>query len=193
MISALYKLAIFPALYIAIVQGKPNIRNIIFPSGDASLRKDREDENFGDSQHITVTKEEAKNARIAVMKFDTSDVDESTLDSAMLRLFIADVNAHDNQGIVKIRRIEEDFDEHDVSWSTFSAHSHDSDTEWIEFDVHNEHKGKTGQVDVTSLMRHGEDLKLAIHMKENGLIKFGSKDHDNVGSHPKLMIMEREL
>jgi hypothetical protein len=166
--------------------------NVIKASQDASLRRDRWDENFGHSKQLTVTPEDARSARVAVMKFDTSHVNAEDVDGALLllRLFITDSSATpDSSNTVSIARINDDFNEHHVSWDSFH---YDVSDEWIEFDVHHDHQGKTGQVDISSLFVPGEDLKIAIHMKETGHVKFASKEHNDTNNHPKLIFMESE-
>lgn len=183
--SFIYKLAIL-SLSLAPVESN-TVTNVIKASHDASLRRDRYDENFGDSQQITITPEGATSARVAVMKFDTAHVEEEA-GAALLRLFISDSGAAPGtSNTVSIVRIHDDFHEHDVSWDSFNYKTTD---EWIEFDVHHDHKGKTGQVDVSSLMVPGEDLKLAIHMKHDGHVKFASKDHVDSNIHPKLLLVD---
>jgi len=163
--------------------------SVFYSTGDASLRKDRQDENFGASQHITITRDDAKNSRIAVMKFDTAHMDAEEPIGALLRLYIVDADANYEERTVTIRRVHADFDEDEVSWSTFNGDSEADNKDSIEFSVHQDHVGKAGQVDVSSLMRPGEDLKLAIHVKDSGHVKFASRDHNILDFHPKLLIL----
>lgn len=186
----LYRLAIL-ALFIAPTASN-KVQSIIKPSHDASLRRDRWDENFGHTKQLTITPEDAKSARVAVMKFDTSHVNQEDIEGALLllRLFITDASATpDTPHTVAITRIQDDFNEYSVSWDSFDYESSDH---WVEFDIHHEHRGKTGQVDISSLFVPGEDLKLAIHMKDTGHVKFASKEHDEAKHHPKLIFMAGE-
>ncbi len=169
-----------------------SIKNVIMVSQDASLRRDRWQENFGNTKHLTIIPEDARAARVAVMKFDTSHLKEEDIDETalLLRLFIAEASKRDDgPNVVSITRIKEDFNENHVSWGSFDYKGGD---EWVEFEIHHEHSGKTGQVDISSLFVPGEDLKLAIQMKHQGHVKFASKEYEETIHHPKLVFMGRE-
>ena len=186
MISFLCKLAI---LALSLAPAHSKVASVLYSTGDASLRKDRQDENFGASRNMTVTRDDAKNSRIAVMKFKTAHMDAEEPIGALLRLYIVDADANYEERTVTIRRVHADFDEDEVSWSTFNGDSEADNKDSIEFSVHQDHVGKAGQVDVSSLMRPGEDLKLAIHVKDSGHVKFASRDHNILDFHPKLLIL----
>eukprot|EP00979_Chaetoceros_neogracilis_P005542 scaffold1010_cov232-Chaetoceros_neogracile.AAC.3 len=130
------------------------IKGVLGASADTSLRKDRQYQNYGTAQHITVTKDSAKNARVALVKFDTANVSEDDAVKALLRLYIADVDGLAEQRTVLIKRVNNNFDENDVSWNNYDVSKEGQ--EWIEFHIHNDHVGKIGQVDVTSLMVPGD-------------------------------------
>jgi hypothetical protein len=183
----LYNLSFF-ALLAQLGQAN-QIKGVLGASADTSLRKDRQYQNYGTAQHITVTKDSAKNARVALVKFDTANVSEDDAAKALLRLYIADVDGLAEQRTVLIKRVNNNFDENDVSWNNYDVSKEGQ--EWIEFHIHNDHVGKIGQVDVTSLMVPGKNLSLAIHTSDRGHVKFASKEHSDSASHPKLLLVQQ--
>jgi len=187
--SCIYKFSIFAVLA---QLGKANqVNSILAASADASLRKDRGYQNYGTARHITVTKDSAKNARVALVKFDTADVSSDDQTKVLLRLFIADVDGLREQRTVLIKRVNNNFDENNVSWNNYDITEEGED--YIEFHIRNDHVGKLGQVDVTSLLVPGQNLNLAIHTSDKGHVKFASKENSNLDSHPKLILLQAEL
>ena len=183
--TSIYKLSLFALL--AQIGYANQVKKLLSATADASLRKDRQFQNYGKARHITVTKDSAKNARVALLTFDTADVaTEST--KALLRIYVADVDGVSEDRKVLIRRVNSNFDEDRVTWSNYDAHE-ESD-KWIEFHILNEHVGKIGQLDVSSLIVPGENLNLAIHTDDEGHVKIASKEHENPAAHPQLLILE---
>jgi len=184
--SFLCKLSLFALL--AQIGHANQVKSVLSASADTCLRKDRQYQNYGKARHFTVTKDDAKNARVALLKFDieSAPIDDTT--RAMLRLFIADVDGVSEERIVLIRRVNANFEEDNVSWNTYDLKSEGE--EWIEFHISNDHRGQIGQVDVTSLMVPGSNsLNLAIHLSEKGHVKFASREHDNPQTHPKMLML----
>jgi len=186
--SSIYKLSLFALL--AQIGHANQVKKMLTATADASLRKDRQYQNYGKARHITVTKDSAKSARVALVKFDTADVvsDEST--KALLRIYIADVDGVSEERTVVIRRVNNIFDEDHVTWSNYDVHRESEFS--IEFHILNEHVGKIGQVDVSNLLVPGENLNLAIHTSDGGHVKFASKEHEDPAAHPKLLILEEQ-
>jgi hypothetical protein len=183
--------SIFALLSIFFIPAQSNqLGNIIIASGDATVRRDKEDQNFGSAHHLTITNDWSKRSRIAVMKFDVSQIDQENLGRALLRLSIADVDNERQERDVVIKRIRSDFDETDISWNSFETNTDDED--WIQFRVHNDHVGKVGQVDVSSLVLPGEDLYVALHTVGGGHVKFASKDHHDENIHPRLIFLQED-
>jgi len=176
-------------IYLIQVQGN-QLGSVIVASGDVTLRKDKENQNFGLAHHLTITNDLSKRSRITLIKFDVSHMNEEDLGKALLRLSIADVDQEREERDVIIKRIRSDFDESDISWNSFNAN--DDPEEWIQFRVHNDHVGKIGQVDVTSLLIPGEDLHIALHTVDGGHVKFASKDHHDGNVYPRLILMKDE-
>jgi hypothetical protein len=183
--------SIFSLLCIFFIPVQSNqVGSVIIASGDATVRKDKQDQNFGSAHHLTITNDLSKRSRIAVMKFDVSQLNIEDLGRALLRLSISDVDSERQERDVVIKRIRSDFDESDISWNSFET---DNDAEeWIQFRVHNDHVGKVGQVDVTSLVLPGEDLYVALHTVDGGHVKFASKDHHDANIHPRLILLSDE-
>mmetsp|Transcript_337 Transcript_337/g.567 ORF Transcript_337/g.567 Transcript_337/m.567 type:complete len:187 (+) Transcript_337:120-680(+) len=167
------------------------VGSVIIASGDTIIRKDREDQNFGSAHHLTITNDLSKRSRIALIKFDLSHISDENLGRALLRLSIADVDNERQERDVLIKRIGSNFDESDISWNSFESNT--DDEEWIKFRVHNDHVGKVGQVDVTSLVLPGEDLYVALHTVDGGHVKFASREHHDTNIHPKLIFLQEEL
>lgn len=161
---------------------------VISASADTCLRKDRQYQNYGRARHLTVTKDKARNARVALLNFEIESAPTDQATRAMLRLYIADVDAVYEERIVLIKRVNDPFEEDNVSWDSYDAHSEGE--EWIEFHVHNEHVGKIGQVDVSTLMVPGKSLTLAIHTSEKGHVKFASREHEDASAHPKILMLQ---
>lgn len=181
----IYKLSLFALL--AQIGHANQAQKLLTATADASVRKDRQYENYGDARHITVTKDSAKNARVALLKFDTADVaTEAT--KALLRIYIADVDGVSEERTVLIRSVNDNFDEDHVTWDNYDVHEESAG--WIEFHVHNEHVGMLGQVDVSMLMVPGENLNLAIHTSDKGHVKFASKENEDASAHPKLLLLK---
>jgi hypothetical protein len=125
---------------------------------------------------------------VALLNFEIESAPTDQATRAMLRLYIADVDAVSEERIVLIKRVNDPFEEDNVSWDSYDAHSEGE--EWIEFHVHNEHVGKIGQVDVSTLMVPGKSLTLAIHTSEKGHVKFASREHENASAHPKILMLQ---
>jgi len=183
--ASIYTLSLFALL--AQIGQAHQVKTVISATADTSLRKDRQNRNYGKNRLITVTKDKAKNARVALIKFDTASVSEVST-KALLRIHIADVDGVAKKRTVLIKRVNNNFDEDSVTWSNYDVHEESEN--WIEFHIHNDHVGKVGQVDVSNLMIPGENLNLAIHTSDNGHVKFASREHDNPNYHPKLLILE---
>ena len=182
---------IFLFAFIAQVATANQVKSVLIASADASLRKDRQYQNYGTARHMTVTNDSAKNARVALLKFDTAPISKDDDTKVILRLFIADVDGVREHRTVLIKRVNNNFDENDVSWNTYDAT--EEGKEWVEFHVHNDHVGKIGQVDVTALMVPGENLSLVIHTSDKGHVKFASKENSNFATHPKILLLQGEL
>lgn len=166
------------------------VGNVVVASGDVTLRKDREDQNYGSAHHLTITNDLNKRSRIALIKFNVSEMNIEQMGKALLRLSIADVDKERQERDVIIKRINSDFDESSISWNGYETMSDGED--WIQFRVHNDHVGKIGQVDVTSLMLPGEDFYVALHTVDGGHVKFASKDHHDTSVHPRLIFLQDE-
>lgn len=163
---------------------------ILKASADTSIRRDRSEDNYGSSRHLTVINRfNERFARAALIKFDTSDVDIND-QSIKLRLFVADLDKTETPKKVIIHKLQNDFNENEISWDTFDHHLYDGKK--LQFEVHNSHVNSMGQVDVTSLYTPGEDLKLAIYVEGRGFIKFVSKDHDYDDRSPYLVFQNKE-
>lgn len=164
---------------------------ILKASADTSIRRDRSEDNYGSSRYLTVINRFNKRfARVALVKFDTSDVDIND-QSIKLRLFVADLDETETPKKVIIHKLQSDFDENDISWDTFDHNLFNGKN--LQFEVHNNHVNSMGQVDVTSLYTPGEDLKLAIYVEGRGFIKFASKDHGYDDRSPYLLFQNVEL
>ncbi len=166
----------------------------LLPSHDLFVRRDNS-RNYGQSNKITVT-QAGSNQRIGLMKFDTSSFvvgqDGSSKMSASLRLAVADMHESENPVQVKIYRLmDENLNEDHYSWEQFDGRTHD-DHEHVSFVVESSHKGKVGKVDVTSLLREGEDTVLAFAIEDEGHVKFHSKESDHNHFIPKLILTEEE-
>ena len=184
--TSIYKLSLFALL--AQIGHANQVQKLLAATADASLRKDRQYQNYGNARHITVTKDSAKNARVALLKFDTADVAKES-SKALLRIYIADVDGASEERTVLIRRVNHNFDEDHVTWNNYNVHE-ETEEGWIEFHILNEHVGKIGQVDVSILMVPGENLNLAIHTSDKGHVKFASKEHEDPTAHPQLLLLE---
>ena len=168
-------------------------QKMLTATADTIIRKDRQFQNYGVARHIAVTKDSAKNARVALVKFDTADILSIATESTktLFRMFILDVDSvllSEDEITVLIRRVNNNFDEDRVTWSNYDVDEESEDS--IEFRILNEHVGKIGQVDVSNLMVPGEDLNLAIYTSDAGHIKIASREHENPAAHPKLLILE---
>lgn len=164
------------------------VKRVHRAAGDASIRRDRKYQNYGSNRQLTVTTHDAKSARVAVLQFN--NIERTSYDTqALLRLFISEVDDNHDHRTVKIRRVNEDFEEDDVSWANFNFHEENHN--WIEFNIHSEHLGKVGQVDVSTLLEEGDtDLTLVIHMSDKGYVKFASREHETESTHPKILLLE---
>jgi len=187
--SFLCKLSLF-ALFALFTSGHASkVKSIVISaSADTCLRKDRKYQNYGRARHLTVTKDKARNARVALLSFETETAPTDQATRAMLRLYIADVDAVSEERIVLIKRVNTNFEEDNVSWNTYDSHSEGED--WIEFHIHNNHVGKIGQVDISTLLVPGKSLTLAIHTSDKGHVKFASREHDNPNAHPKILLLQ---
>lgn len=171
--------------------------DVLYSSGDATLRKDKDGQNFGNSEHMTITKRNTKRSRMAVMKFAdllSTGFDTQTM-GAKLRLYIQGTDASEELKTVTIMRLDHDFDEGSVSWKNFhgSIDEVEESEDRVSFNIHKSHTGKTGQVDVSSLFRVGEDsLRLALYLDGGGHVKFASKDHTKEIHVPSLFLFDKE-
>jgi len=119
------------------------------------------------------------------MKFDTSGVDVTEDFSAKLSLYVAGTDGGEYR-TVKISRVDGDFDEHEVTWETYDSAVTD---EHVMFDVHRDHVGSAGQIEIGGLMKAGEDfLTVAIHVVEGGHVQLASREHPFSSRSPRLLV-----
>ena len=166
--------------------------NVLFPTADASIRKDRRDQNFGSQSHMTVTKTTGANSRLSLMKFDTTHIDMSDDVSAKLILYVSgtDEESETNTRTVTISRVEGNFEEDAITWDSYSDDQLPYNPEKsVSFEVHDDHIGKAGHIEISSLMESGDDtLMLAIHVEDGGHVKVASKDHPLSSRAPRLLV-----
>ena len=156
------------------------------PSHDTFIRRDKGDVLYGDASKITVTKK-GSNQRIGLMKFDTTEYGiNADKTDATLRLTVADT--HQKPVEVRVYRMVNDFHEDHLTWDTFDGDVHSDQT--VTFTVKKSHTGQPGEIDVSSLLRTGEDMVLAFIVDE-GHVKFHSKDND-YDLTPKLVLTPRK-
>lgn len=179
----------------------PSTTTTLVPSHDTFIRKDSRSKSHGKGSKITITKRGA-NQRIGLMKFDTSDltteIDGTDLSSyngsnennlkAYLRLGVAETHKEEEPVVVKIFRLNNDFNEDYVSWQNFDGFTEAGN--YVEFSVERDHENKIGQVEVSHLLRPGEDTVFAFIIEDQGHVKFHSKDHNQGGFTPSLILEE---
>ena len=164
------------------------------PSHDAFIRKDKNTKQHGQASKITVT-QQGSNQRIGLMKFNTADYDEEIFEEnnvkAYLQLGVAETHSTDPVDI-KVLRLENGFDENEVSWKNFDG---DSVVEnYVRFTVEKEHVNQLGQVDVSDLLVPGEDTVFAFVIEDTGHVKFHSKEHSvDKKMSPSLILTKDEL
>ena len=164
--------------------------SVIFPTADAGIRRDRSNQNFGYQPNITVTKISGTKARAALLNFDTSHLDKSNSISAMLMLFISGTD-NDEFRTVKISKVSNSFEEHDVTWESYASEDvgENGPADYVSFEVHRDDIGKAGHIDVSRLIKEGDDsLTVVIHVENGGHVKLASKDHDNKNLSPRLLV-----
>ena len=163
---------------------------LFYPSADASLRRDKRNKNFGDQTHITITKQETARSRVALMKFDTKDIYKDENTTASLVLYISGTDGDQDYRTVSICKVEEDFEEHEVTWKTYDPSCSEQS---LSFDVHRDDVGKTGQINVTDLIDASEDmLVLALQVEDGGHVKLASKDHPHNARMPRLLVSQTD-
>ena len=167
---------------------------IHYPTADASIRRDRSDQNFGWQSHMIVTKRAVSKSRIGLMKFNTTYIGSVDDVSAKLVLFISGTDSTNSTGYrtVTVSRAEENFIEEEVTWNSYIKEKtvYEIDTKRrVSFDVHNSHVGQAGQIEISSLMENGEEtLVVAIHIEDGGHVKLASKDHPSASRVPRLIV-----
>jgi hypothetical protein len=165
--------------------GRPSAMYLT-PSHDTFVRRDRGDVFYGSASKVTITQKGA-NQRIGFMKFDTSTyVRTASATDATLKLTVAEKHTKPVQ--VSIFRMVNDFDENNLSWDTFDGAVHSD--HHISFTVYENKPNQAGEVDVSSLLRDGEDMALAFVVEE-GHVKFHSKDDNDESLIPKLILKPR--
>jgi hypothetical protein len=205
--TSIYTLSLFTLLAHAQIGNANQLQETLTATADTIIRKDRQFQNYGVTRHIAVTNDSAKNARVALVQFDTADILTTKYTQTLFRMYILDVNidvyrvsdsdSEDGEISVLIRRVNSNFDEDRVTWSNYYVDygdvNNDESEDSIEFRVMSEHVGKIGQVDVSNLMVPGENLNLAIYTSDGGHIKMASREHENPAAHPQLLILEEQL
>jgi hypothetical protein len=178
---------------------EPSSHILFYPSHDTFIRKDKFNFNNGDASKITVTSHGSKQ-RIGLIKFDTADLDgdrfsdhregggNNTL-KAYLRLNVAEIYDSQESITVKVFRLDSAFHENYVTWRNFDA---DAEASFVDFTIPQK-KGADSfveqQLDVSSLLRPGEDTILAFIVEDKGYVKFHSKDQDDARLSPSLVLL----
>ncbi len=185
--------SLFTTAHCSIHQEIPFPRTHIKPSHDAFIRKDNHTKQHGHASKITVT-QKGSNQRIGLMQFDTAHYDEEVFDEndikAYLRLGVAETHSTGPVD-VKVLRLQNGFDESDVSW-----HNFDGDAivdHYVKFTVESDHVNKLGQVDVSDLLVPGEDTVFAFIIEDGGHVKFHSKENSSEDLSPSLILSYGEL
>mmetsp|Transcript_25842 Transcript_25842/g.31862 ORF Transcript_25842/g.31862 Transcript_25842/m.31862 type:complete len:193 (-) Transcript_25842:238-816(-) len=190
MFKSFKSLALLSLLSLDIALSHPNFEISLVPSHDAFIRRDKTGGSYGKSSKITVTKA-GSNQRIGLMKFETSKYPVNSRDNKFkLRLGIAE--SHETKPVeVKVVRLVEDFHEDHISWETFDGNVEENE---IKFSVETHDRETYSDVDVTMLMREGEDTILAFLVEKEGHVKFYSKDGSNNDKmlSPRLIINMRD-
>lgn len=95
---------------------------------------------------------------------------------------------------MKIRRLNESFEEHEVTWESYTQNDDLLEAEnSVEFDVHRDHVGKSGKIDISRLIKPSENhLIVAIHVGNGGHVKVASKENKNVRLIPHLLLSNME-
>lgn len=81
----LISVGLFFLIFLQVVSSSSRV---VYPIADASIRKDRKDKNYGKQSNITITKLSGTNARVALMRFDTSEIQSNENLSTKLMLHI---------------------------------------------------------------------------------------------------------
>lgn len=159
---------------IAKTQGLDSAEIRLHPSGDTFVRRNRGDGYYGASSKITLTRRGA-NQRIGLIKFDSSQYNIKAKEAqATLKLSLAEIA--DTNVEVKAYRLVNDFDEDHLSWDTFDGDVYTDQS--VTFTVHKDLIDSMHEVDISSLLRDGKDVMLAL-IAEDGHVKFHSKDSDH--------------
>eukprot|EP00551_Chaetoceros_affinis_P016966 CAMPEP_0203687746 /NCGR_PEP_ID=MMETSP0091-20130426/700_1 /ASSEMBLY_ACC=CAM_ASM_001089 /TAXON_ID=426623 /ORGANISM="Chaetoceros affinis, Strain CCMP159" /LENGTH=233 /DNA_ID=CAMNT_0050557153 /DNA_START=37 /DNA_END=738 /DNA_ORIENTATION=+ len=166
-----------------------------YPSQDLFVRRTTS-KTYGQSSKITVT-QAGSNQRIGLMKFETSsfrigEQDGSKRTTATLQLSIADIDESANFVKVSIyRMMNQDLHEDQTTWDNFDGRTHEEHDQ-VNFRVDPSHKGKAGKIDVSRLLREGEDTVLGFAIEDEGHVKFHSKESGVKELMPKLVLTTEE-
>ena len=122
------------------------------------------------------------------MKFDIKNIHKGDNITANLTLYISGTDDDRDYRTVNICKVEDDFEEHDVTWKTYDPTCSDRS---LSFNVHRDDVGKTGQINVADLINPGEDmLVIAFHVEDGGHVKLASKDHPHMARMPRLLVSQ---
>lgn len=83
----LISVGLFFLIFLQVVSSSTS--RVVYPIADASIRRDKKDKNYGKQSNITITKLSGSNARVALMRFDTSEIQSNDNLSTKLMLHIA--------------------------------------------------------------------------------------------------------